>query len=199
MLSQYPLQYLRLLFPTLGRSDGVMTGVRDRLSHVLRPWVAVDSEAGPTVATGTGVVSEEVKTGKLTDWSEARLLRRLALMRSACQGKHTFAGPKNLAFLRMLDRAQQQGGVVFVVVLPVSPVYAKEFLSPEATLQFKESLYDLERRVPQANWVHLETLPTLNSDKYFWDLVHMNADGQQIATDAFFSQIRAKGIPIKQQ
>ena len=98
VLSQYPLQYLRLLFPTLGRSDGVMVGVRERLGELLRPWVRIDQEAGPAVGSGSDAASEEVKTGKLTDWSEARLLRRLALMRSACQGKHTFAGPKKLAF-----------------------------------------------------------------------------------------------------
>ena len=85
-----------------------------------------------------------------------------------------------------------------MVVLPVSPIYVKEFLPPAVSRQFEESLFDLERRVPQANWFHLEKLPALNSNQYFWDFVHMNADGQQIATDAFLSGIRADGIPIKQ-
>ena len=195
-LSQYPLQYLRFLFPTLGRSDGVMVGTRERLGELLRPWLKIKSETGPAIGAGSDTVGEEVKTGRLTEWSEARILRRLALMRSACLGKHTFNGPKKLAFLRMLQRAQQQGNII-VVVLPVFPAYAKEFLSPETTRQFEDALSDVEGRVPQANWVHLEKLPTLHSDNYFWDLVHMNADGQQIATDEFLRQIHTKGILVK--
>jgi hypothetical protein len=198
VLSQYPLQALRFLFPTLGRSDGVMVGVREKLSELLRPWVKLDNEAGPTVGSGSDPASEEVKTGRVTDWSKARRLRRLTLMRSACQGKHTFEGSKKLAFLRMLQRARQQGRVV-VAVLPVSPIYSEEFLAAGASEQFEKSLADLERRVPQAHWVHLETLPALNSNEYFWDFVHMNADGQRIATEAFLSNIRTKSISTERQ
>ena len=175
-----------------------MVGTRKRLSELLRPWIKIGEEAGPVVGSGSGAGVEEIKTEKITNWSQARTLRRLALMRSACQGKHTFAGPKKLAFLRMLRRAQQQGKVI-VVVLPVSPIYVKEFLPSDVSRRFEESLSDLERRVPRASWVHLEKLPALNSNEYFWDFVHMNSDGQQIATDAFLSKIRARGLPTKQQ
>jgi hypothetical protein len=196
VMSQYPMEYLRLLFPTLGRSDGVMVGLREKLGELLQPWIKIDYEAGPTVGSGPDATNEEVKTGKITEWSKARMLRRLTLMRSACQGKHTFDGPKKLALLRMLQRAHQQGRVV-VAVLPVSPIYSGEFLTPEVSRQFEESLAELQRRVPEANWVHLEQLPALNSNQYFWDLVHMNADGQRIATEAFLSKIRAESAPIK--
>jgi hypothetical protein len=198
LLSQYPLQYLRYLFPTLGRSDGVMVGIREKLSEILRPWFKIEAEAGPTVGSDSDATSEEIKTGKVTDWSKARMLRRLTLMRNACQGKHSFNGPKNLAFLRMLQRAQQKGRVV-VVVLPVSPIYTQEFLTPEASRQFEDVLADLERRVPQANWIHLEGLAELNSNEYFQDFVHMNVDGQRIATDTFLTRIRAAGVSVRDQ
>lgn len=198
VLSQYPLQYLRLFFPTLGRSDGVMVGAREQLAGLLQPWIKINREEGPSVGAGSDVADEEGKTGKLTEWSEARMLRRLALMRSACQGKHTFNGPKKVAFLRMLRRAQAQGHVI-VVVLPVSPTYTQELVSPESNRHFEESLIDLQHRVPQATWVHLETLAPLHSDEYFWDLVHMNANGQKIATDTFLRKIGEEGILAKSQ
>ena len=193
VLSQYPLRYLRYFFPTAGRSDGVMVGVREMLEKSLRPWVKIEDEAGPVVAAGADPGSEATETGKVSDWSKARVLRRMALMRSACQGKQSFDGPKKLAFLRMLQRARRQGRVI-VVVLPVSPMYSKAFLTTEASQQFEASLSDLEHRVPEANWVHLEKLPALNSNELFWDFVHMNADGQEIATRAFLSEIQARPI-----
>jgi hypothetical protein len=191
ILGQYPLRYLRVLFPTLGRSDGVMVGIREKLSSLLRPWVKMDSESRPAVATGQNVTREEIKTEKLTDWSQSRLLRRLTLMRSACQGKSAFDGPKKLALLRMLAQAQRQGRVV-VIVLPVSPLYASEFLKADGNRRFEETLSEIERANPKASWIHVEQLSTLDSNDYFWDLVHMNAAGQQIATDAFLSQLRVR-------
>ena len=198
ILSQYPLRYVRVLFPTVGRSDGVMVGAREKLSFLLRPWVTINSETGPSVAEGTGVTQEEPRTEKVTEWSKARMLRRLALMRSACQGKHSFQGPKNLAFSRMIERAQAKGPVV-VAVLPVSPIYVSEFLTPEIKGQFEDSLSKIEQAFPKATWVHLEQLPELHSNEYFWDFVHMNASGQGIATDAFLSQLRRRGSPLTAQ
>ncbi len=189
VLSQYPLRYLRFFFPTAGRSDGVMVGVREMLERSLRPWVKMENEAGPTIGSGPDPGSEANKTGKVSDWSKARVLRRMTLMRSACQDKQSFDGPKKLAFLRMLQRAHQQGRVI-VVVLPVSPIYSEAFLTAEVSQQFERSLSDLEHHVPEAKWVHLEKLPALNSNAFFWDFVHMNATGQRIATEAFLSQIR---------
>ena len=191
ILGQYPLRYLRVQFPTLGRSDGVMVGIREKLSSLLRPWIKIDPESGPAVGAGQNITREEIRTERLTDWSQSRLLRRLTLMRSACQGKSAFDGPKKLALLRMVAQAQKQGRVV-VIVLPVSPVYASEFLKPDENRELEETLGEIERANPKVAWVHLEQLPALNSNDYFWDLVHMNSRGRQIATDAFLGQLRIR-------
>jgi hypothetical protein len=48
----------------------------------------------------------------------------------------------------------------------------------------------LQRGVPQAHWIRLDQFDELRSNEYFWDLVHMNAYGQQIATVAFLGQLK---------
>jgi hypothetical protein len=183
VISRYPLKYLRALFPTAGRSQGVMSGLRDELQKVLGSKAAIAGEAGPTLAMGKGSEVPEYKKVNVSAWPKDRVLRRLALMRGACQGKHTFNGPKHLAFLRMLEYAESHGGVT-VVVLPVSPVYATEFLSADVARQFEEMITEARHIVPQAHWVRLDRLPELKSNDCFWDFVHMNATGQRIATDA---------------
>ena len=35
VLSQYPVTAVRMFFPTVGRSDGVMTGIRDELKNII--------------------------------------------------------------------------------------------------------------------------------------------------------------------
>ena len=190
VLSQYPLKYIRILFPTVGRSDGVMWGTRDKLAYAFGLAGGAASEARPTLAVGKVLRTEESKNDTIKDWKPARRLRRLATMRAACQGQHRFDGPKNLAFSRMLHQAKERGRVV-VVVLPVSPPYTKEFVTPPVSDAFQKALTDAARTCPQARWVRLDRLPDLNSNDYFWDLVHMNANGQQIATEALIAQSHA--------
>ena len=76
-----------------------------------------------------------------------------------------------------------------MVVLPVSPAYAKEFLVSEASQSFESALTEARQAVPQARWIRLDRLESLNSDGYFWDLVHMNSYGQRIATEAFLGEL----------
>ena len=109
-------------------------------------------------------------------------------MRRAAQGRQSFDGPKKLAFLRMLHEAQQRGRVV-VVVLPVSPAYAREFLSLHVIRRFENALDEARRSTPQANWVRLDRRPDLSSDDCFWDLVHLNTYGQRIATEALLRRL----------
>jgi hypothetical protein len=189
VLSQYPLMYTRIFFPTAGRAYGVIGGLHDKLDKMLGSFAADNSEAGPTLAFGKESQVKEYKRQRISDWSPSQLLRRLAAMRSACHGEQSFAGPKKLAFLRMLHEGQEQGRVI-VVVLPVSPAYVTEFLDPKDTLRFETELADARQAVPQAQWVRLDRLPELNSNDNFWDLVHMNPDGQQIATRAFLSWLK---------
>ena len=189
VLSQYPREYVRVLFPTVGRSDGVMTGLRDAFRKLAGRWISIESEAGPKIAIGEQAGEEETKTEKVAGWAKERLLRRTVLMRAACQGRHTFNGPKKLAFLRMLRWATQRGRAI-VVVLPVSPFYAQEFLGPEVAERFESALTDVQRSAPGALWLRLDKIRELHSNDYFWDLVHMNCDGQRIATDALVTALR---------
>jgi hypothetical protein len=187
VLSQYPLKYLRILFPTAGRSHGVMGGLKEHLRVWLRPWVKLDSEVGPSVPTiGTGTVNPDHLV-RISDWTEGNLMRQLAKMRAACQGRHSYGGLKKRALTRMLTRAGQQGRVV-VVVLPVSAAYEKEFLTGSVMREFESTLTDLQQSQPEAIWVRLDQEPGLNSNRHFSDVVHMNYYGQQLATDAFLSK-----------
>jgi len=189
MLSQYPMEYVRALFPTVGRSDGVMVGLRDLLRRITSTWVTMESEAGPTIASRDDGAGDELATELVGDWPKDRVLRRMALMRAACQGKHSFDGPKKLALWRILRQATQQGRTI-VVVLPVSPMYTEEFLTSEVVGQFEASLFEARRNAPEALWLRLDKVRELNSNDNFWDFVHMNVDGQRIATEAFLSAYR---------
>ncbi|MGD0236928.1 MAG: hypothetical protein ABSC55_20645 [Syntrophorhabdales bacterium] len=139
VLSQYPLMVVRKLFPTVGRSDGVMVGIREKLRALTGGSTSADVGDAPKFgSTGASEV-----TLKVTDWSPGQLQRRIVLMRDACQGKHSFNGPKALALRRLLQRAIGQGQVT-MVVMPVSPFYRKEFLSPHVTEEFEGVLVKLQ-------------------------------------------------------
>lgn len=190
LLSLYPTTYLRRFFPTVGRSEGVMVGVREKIKGLVGALYHMESEAGPTLSLDRTSSAKEGKTERISNWSEGRMLRRLASMHNACHGRHAFEGPKNLALERMLHQAENRGRV-FVVVLPVSPAYAREFLSPEVRREFEASLAELQHKVPQSRWIRLDQVDELNSNDYFWDLVHMNTYGQQIATEDFIGAVKA--------
>ena len=128
------------------------------------------------------MVVDPSRLEKISDWTPAYLLRRLAKLRSACQGQHSYYGPKQLALRRMLEQACRQGRTV-VLVLPVSPAYQTEFLDAETRRQFETAVADLQRTVPGAHWLRLDRLPALNSNDLFWDVVHMNVYGKKIATE----------------
>lgn len=184
ILSQYPQMFVRKLFPTVGRSDGVMVGIRAKL-HELASGASMEVIDAPKLSSTRA--SDVVV--KLSDWSPARLQRRLVLMRTGFQGKHRFHGPKKVALERLLERAGQQGHVV-MVVMPVSPIYQKEFLPPRVMQEFEDALTDLQHSSPQTRLVRLDHLPDLDDDATFSDLVHLNIYGQRIATAAFLTQLK---------
>ena len=194
VLSQYPRKYLRIVYPTAGRSVGVMAGVRDELTKAVQVVIPIQSEAVPTLSFTENASTQDYHREKISNWSSGRMLRRLAEMRGASQGKHAFNGPKKLAFFRMLRQAQQRGRTV-VVVFPVSPIYAKEFLTSEVNREFEAALIEVQHSAPEASWIRLDQVKELNSNEYFWDFVHMNSYGQTIATEAFLPQfIESTGL-----
>lgn len=188
VLSQYPLAYLRELFPTAGNSDAVLVGLRRKLPAKLRTSAAAEDSANSMVLPKAAVLEFGGSTEKLSDWPEAKTLRRLALMRSEIQGLHDFDGPKQLAFRRMLQRAKECGASI-VVVLPVAPLYAHEFLTPEVNRKFEKSVAEAQRAFPDARLVRLDQVAALQSDEYFSDPVHLNGAGREIATEAFLKAL----------
>jgi hypothetical protein len=77
-----------------------------------------------------------------------------------------------------------------MIVMPVSPIYQKEFLTPQVMQDFEDALADLQHRSPKTKLVRLDHLPDLDDDATFSDLVHLNMYGQRIATAAFLSRLK---------
>jgi len=188
VLGQYPLAYLRTLFPTAGRPDAVLVGVRRKLCELAGLPLTRDDQAGFLVLPKTPVLNFGDWNSKLSDWPEDRALRRLVALRDEIHGAHRFDGPKKLAFLRMLDHAQKRGRI-FVVVMPVAPVYAHQFLTPDVVRSFEATLAEAQQAVPQAHFVRLDQLPALKSDYYYADFTHLNGEGKRIATEALLKQL----------
>ena len=186
-MSRYPLAYLQRLFPTAGRSLGIMVGVRSKLRWLGRLAGKEATEALPTVQT-TG--NSGVPTTRVTDWPQGRLLRNLSEMRSGCRGLHGFNGPKHLAFARLIRRLATQGKVV-VVVLPVSPAYETGLLKPADKLAFENSLEEVAKQAPEVKWIRIDQLPELQTTDVFTDLMHVNLAGRQVATAAFREKLSA--------
>lgn len=189
LLSQYPLAYLRKTFPTAGSSDAILVGLRRKLPTRLRAAAAAEERANSMVLPQQAVMDFGGSTEKLSDWPPAKTLRRLALMRSEIQGRHAFSGPKQLALRRMLQRAVERGRVI-VVVLPVAPIYAHEFLKPEDDRNFESVLAAARRDFPQSLFVRLDQVAALKTDECFSDPVHLNGAGKQIATETFLKDLQ---------
>ena len=189
LLSQYPLAYLRELFPTAGNADSVLVGLRRKLPARLRSASAAADRANAMVLPQEAVLEFGGSTEKLSDWPVAKTLRRFALIRSETLGQHAFNGPKQLALRRMLQTAQARGRSI-VVVLPVAPLYTREFVSPDVDQKFEASLAEMQREFPNAQLVRLDRNPDLKSDEYFSDPVHLNGAGRDIATAAFLKDLK---------
>jgi hypothetical protein len=184
ILSQYPLMLARKLFPTAGRSDGVMVGIRGKLQKLMHAASSGLESDAPQVEANDKSANQD----KITDWSKARLQRRLVSMQNSSQGKESFSGPKKYALIQMLQRAESHGKGI-LIVLPVSPYYHEAFLTPDVLRDFESTLTDVRRACPQTRVIRLDSLPSLDDNDYFWDLVHMNSFGQQIATASLMAQL----------
>ncbi len=183
ILGQYPLYYARAFFPTAGRSVGVMAGLRDKASRLLN---TLSGKPPPKVLT----MDPNYKTKhpeRLADWDDSRVFNNVSLLRVACSGKHEFSGPKHLALKRMLTESR---GKVALVVFPVSPKYRQEFIDKKSAADFEKSVEETKKFAPSISVLRLDQLPELNTDKVFWDLAHLNDEGQKIATAALLAQLR---------
>lgn len=185
MLNWYSLTWLRSVFPTVGMSDRVIFGLRDRGLSLL----GRRNESGDTGAA-LQVVADEASTERVSDWPEGRLLRRLASMR-ANQGRPWFAGPKHQSLIRLLRRAREQG-VVVVLVLPVSGPFQEGILQPADTSAYETSLSEVERAVPGVIWIRLDDISGITSAEYYSDLVHLNSYGRSIVSPEFMRRLDAR-------
>jgi hypothetical protein len=193
VLSQYPITWLRVLFPTLGRSRGIMGDLRIKITNLISPSSYIsESNAGPTIKFGKETADDEYKRQRMSDWSESKIVGKVAAIGVDFQGDHSFNGPKRRAFDRMLQYADQRGRTV-VVVLPVSPAYANEFLRPDDAQKFQKALGELQRSAPRAEWLRLDQLPALSSADNFCDVGHLNVFGKRIATEALQTWLRQPG------
>lgn len=188
MVSHYALTWSRAVFPTAGRSDHVIFGLRDEARRV----IARPGQPASAGDEGLSVASDFVPDDRLGDWPRDRLLRRLAVMRSS-QGKPWFSGPKHLALIRLLKQARRQGSVT-VLVLPVAPLYTSEVVSAEDLARFQASIADAQQAVPDATWVRYDRFAPVESDDCFFDLVHANLRGRNIITPEFLKNLARRTV-----
>jgi len=190
VLSQYPMTWLRVLYPTLGRSRGLMGAALIRIKDLAgRTAAAGSAQVGPAIKFGKGAADDDYTRQKLGDWPPSKVINKLVAMKVDFQGAHAFNGPKTRALERMLRYADQKGGRTVVVVMPISSPYLKEFISPASAREFEASLDEIKRCVPGTELVRLDQEPGLGSDENFCDLVHMNVGGQKLATDALLARM----------
>lgn len=188
VLSQYPLSYLRSLFPTAGRSTTIMVGIREVLRS-LRP-----SKKSAEPSERAVVVSENnTHQESINSWPEARLIRNIGDLRASAGGKFDFNGPKRDALFRFMKRGDELGKMV-MLVMPLSPAYKKEFLTETVQGEFNEVLAEAQKKTPDALWIRLDNMPELQSNELYWDLVHLNAPGQVIASKIVLERLTTAGI-----
>jgi hypothetical protein len=194
VLSQYPLSYLRHLFPTAGRSEEVLVGLRMKTRQILRMSEGSEDRARVAFLPSGPVLKFGESKNSVADWDPARAIRRVSGMREDNHGTNLFNGPKNQAFQRMLRRARMNGTII-VVVLPASPMYVQYLVSSGAESAFEDELEEARRAFPEALFVRLDHVPRLKSNACFADLVHLNSAGRAIATDAFLKDL--KRVPAR--
>lgn len=190
VLGQYALTWLRVPFPTAGRSQGVMGGLKDKARSLLAGRVRLESEHGPRMDQRPSGEADPEKRERLGDWSPGALQSRLAKLRAACQGRSSFDGPKHFALRRLLHGAAARGRVI-LVVLPVSTAYQEELVSSETQRRFDKALDEARQACPEVDWIRLDRMPGLEVNEHFWDPVHMNVFGQERATREFLRQLGA--------
>jgi len=182
VLSQYPMTWLRTLFPTLGRSRGLMGATLIKVKDLVKHSAATsETMAGPTINFEKGTAAEEYTQQRVSDWPQSQIIGKLVAMRVEFQGAHSFNGAKRLALEGMLQYAEQRGRAI-VIVMPLSASYTKEFTSPALLQKFDDALAQVKQDAPGAEWLRLDQVPALASNENYCDLVHMNVAGQELAT-----------------
>lgn len=190
VLSQYPMEYVRAVFPTAGQYGAVMV----RLREILRTIFHTQVQAQKPPSEGAVITDRgNSETSKISDWDPAHLQRSIVDISSHGGGNFEFHSTKRQSLFRFLHKGSAQGKAV-VLVMPESPVYNAEFMTDEIRRRFEELLVEAQKEAPEVVWVRIDQVPELNSNQYYWDLVHMNAYGQAIATKVLLAKLEAAGL-----
>lgn len=188
-LNQYPMTWLRTLFPTLGRSRGIMGMLRQNAANWIKPSSSTSARmAGPTINFGKDTDDDEYKRQRMSDWPESKVIGKLSAIQADFDGPHSYDGVKRMAFERMLQYGCHRGRTI-VVVMPVSPAYSREFMPPETAKKFEQAIIELQRGAPQSEWLRFDQLPGLAVAENFCDLDHLNVFGKRIATEALQARL----------
>jgi hypothetical protein len=189
ILSQYAMLYLRTLYPLAGDADKVLVALRSKYFDLMGQQASLQQHEG-VVVEKDGVLGVEDGATALSDWSSARVLRRIDALRAENHGAHKFQdGPKSRALRQVLRQAQQQGRVI-VVVLPVSQDYTDAFLGKSLTENFEKALKDDMADAQQATVIRLDKVPGISDNRYFLDPVHLNSSGRRIVTPLFLQKVK---------
>jgi len=193
VLTQYSLRYVRLLFPTAGNADQVQVGMRSKVAEQLRLQASLAEHEGVVFEPSPPLLDAGESTATVSEWSSARVLRRMAALRAENRGRHEFyKGPKRMALHRLLSQGRRQGCVI-VVVLPVTREYSEAFLDESAIAAFERAVHEAMAIAPEATFVRLDRVPGISDPRYFSDLVHMNSFGRRLATEAFLTEVTHGG------
>lgn len=189
ILTQYALRYVRFLFPTAGNADKVLVGLRSKVAEMLGRQASLAEHEGVVLQPAPPLLDAGESTATINEWSSARLLRRIAVLRAENRGRHEFFnGPKRRALTRMLLQARRQGRVV-IVVLPVSRAYAEAFLRENDVAAFERAIREAAAIVPEATVVRLDRISGISDPANFSDLVHLNSFGRPVTTQAFLAEV----------
>ena len=129
-IAEYPTTWLRVLFPTIGRSRAIMGRVHEQIHGMLHHSIdPPNTPAGPILDVGKEKVADSYRLQNIASWSNSEIAGKLAAERASYQGSDGFNGQKFEALLRMLQYGSERGRTI-VVVVPVSSSYLKEFMTP---------------------------------------------------------------------
>jgi hypothetical protein len=182
---EYCLRYVRLAFPTAGRSAMVLVQIRSTADHLMGRQLDPMRDIVP----GFNATAGET-TNRVSDWDASRRLRKIEVQREFSASRHWFGGPKRLALERMLRFATSRGKAL-VIVMPESPLYQEEVIDPAVKQKFDESLRDLAGRAPAVKWIRMDRLPQLRNNDLYCDLMHFNAYGRALAMPELLQRLKS--------
>lgn len=185
LLLSYPVDAARVVFPTLGRSWEIMVRSRERLRAVLGRQKPADDGAPIQLDPGSNT-----RTDRIDRWDNGRLARNLSQLRGrGVTITGSFSGPKTAALNRLASKGSTHQ-VFGIVVMPVSPAYEAAFVDGQTRHDFETMLDGISRAHPNMRLLRLDQDLALQSDGLYWDPVHLNNSGQNLATDRLIDWLR---------